>query len=162
MDAAGWGQAVSGPGRLGLAILAAAILGGLAGCAAPRPAPASADGRHVVVLTPAARGMVLAEMRQMLASVNEVVHGLAAPDTPRIERAARASGLAMAADVEAQVMRALPPLYRELAMQAHRGFDILAAGAAAGRPREDLIRALSGIIKSCVACHDVYRVEAAP
>jgi hypothetical protein len=148
-----------GPGPFGLTLLAAAVLGGLVGCATPRLAPPSPDGRQVVVLSPAARDLVLAEMRQMLASVGEIVQGLAAQDTPRIERAARASGLAMAAEVEAQVMPALPPLYRELGMQTHRGFDLLAARADAGRPREELIRALSGIIDGCVACHDVYRAE---
>jgi hypothetical protein len=151
---------VKAAGRLGLALLTASIVGGLAGCAAPRPAPIAGDGRRVVVLAPAERDMVLAEMRQMLESLNEVLYGLAAQDAGRIERAARAAGLGMAAGVEAQVVRALPPLYRELAMQTHRGFDLLAASAAAGQPREDLIRALSGIMSDCVACHSAYRAEA--
>lgn len=144
------------------AVLAlAAILGG---CVAGggRPAPAPGDGRRSVVLPPAAREKVLAEMRRMLESVSGVLQALAAQDLAAAETAARSSGMAMAADADPALMRQLPPLFRELGMMTHRGFDVVADRARARQPREELLHALSAVTGHCVACHAVYRLEAAP
>jgi Flp pilus assembly protein TadD len=91
-------------------ITAAALILVLAGCAgrsgpptrehgsAPAHAHQVTDARRQVSLTSAERDAVLAEMRTMLGSVNGVLHGLVANDHQAIEKAARASGMAMAVD----------------------------------------------------------------
>ena len=82
-----------------------------------------------------------------------------AGDTAAIETAARASGMAMAADADPRMMSGVPAPLRELGMQTHRGFDALADRMKAAGTRDDALRALAQITSSCVACHALYRLD---
>jgi hypothetical protein len=144
--------------RLAAIALGAALLAGTASAQAPAPAP---DARQRLALPAAARDMVLAEMRRMLESVNTILQGVVASDLSAIETAARASGMAMAVDVDPRVMSALPAPFRELGMQTHRGFDALADRVKAGGTRDDALRGLAQITNNCVACHAIYRLDEA-
>ena len=120
-----------------------------------RAVPASADPRTAVTLPAHAGDAVLAEMRTMLASVHDVVRGLAAGDTLAIRDGAARSGVAMAVDPELE--RVLPEEFLRLGMRTHAGFDSLARSA--GAPRDSVIARLSGITSQCVNCHATYRIE---
>lgn len=117
------------------------------------------DARQRLALPPAGRDKVLAEMRLMLESVNGILQGVTANDLPAVEKAARASGMAMAVDVDPQIMQALPPPFRELGMQTHRGFDALADQIKGGGTRDDAVRGLARVTNNCVACHAIYRLD---
>jgi cytochrome c556 len=119
------------------------------------------DPRQRLTLPPPARDRVLAEMRHMLESVNAVLRGVVANDLAAVEKAARAAGTVMAVEMDPAMMRQLPPAFRDLGMQTHRGFDELADRIKAGGTREDAIRALAGVTGNCVACHAVYRLDEA-
>jgi cytochrome c556 len=124
------------------------------------PAPPT-DTRQRLALPPAGRDKVLAEMRHMLESVNGIVKGVAGGDLAAVETAARASGMAVAADVDPQVMQALPPFFRQLGMRTHQGFDHLADRMKAGGTRDDALRALAALTENCVTCHSTYRLDEA-
>jgi hypothetical protein len=145
-------------------ITAAALV--MAGCAAMSGRPteehgASAthaqvtDDRRQVSLTPAERDAVLAEMRMMLGSVSGVLHGLAGNDRQTIEKAARASGMAMAVDPSLE--RKLPRPFLELGMATHKKFDRLADLVNTGAAADEVVRSLADVTRSCVACHAMYR-----
>ena len=70
----------------------------------------AADGRTEIVLAPAERDQILAEMRQLLKAVDGVVRGLgeSQPDHKQMEAVARAAGMKMAADTEPTIMAKLP------------------------------------------------------
>jgi hypothetical protein len=137
-------------------VLGAAVLAGAASAQPPSP---TADARQRVALPAPAREKVLAEMRHMLESVNAILQGVVAGDTAAIETAARASGMAMAADADPRMMSGVPAPLRELGMQTHRGFDALADRMKAAGTRDDALRALAQITSSCVACHALYRLD---
>ena len=61
-----------------------------------RTTHASSDARTVIALPSATRDSVLAEMRAMLASVNEILNASARGDTAALRAAAQASGPAQA------------------------------------------------------------------
>lgn len=138
-----------------------------AGCAATSGRPAHEHGaaathghqvtdtRRQISLTPAERDAVLAEMRTMLGSVSGVLHGLTAHDRQAIEKAARASGMAMA--VDPMLKQKLPQQFLELGMATHRKFDQLADLARTPAPADDVLRSLADVTTSCVACHAMYR-----
>jgi hypothetical protein len=154
--------------RLALAAVAAALTvlavdlavrsPGLGRAAAPQPT----DTRQRLVLPAAPRDKVLAEMRLMLESVNGVLQGLVAGDTLAVEKAARASGMAAAADVDPQIRQRLPQAFLMLGMGTHKAFDALADRMAAGGTRDDAIRDLTTITSRCVTCHATYRLDEAP
>lgn len=137
------------------------VLGLLGSSAAVEPHKSSTDTRQRLILATAQRDRILAEMRLMLRSVNGIVQGLATNDLPAAEKAARASGMVDAADVDPQIKQLLPRQFLELGMQTHRGFDKLADQIKAGGSRDDTIRRLVELTDNCVACHATYRLDEA-
>jgi ABC-type sulfate transport system substrate-binding protein len=106
--------------------------------------------------------MVLAEMRQMLRSIADVLTGLAEGDTSAAATAARASGMAAAVDVAPEVAVLLPNAFIQLGMSTHQGFDALADQLEAAVPQQQALAALAGLTQNCVACHASYRIDEAP
>lgn len=148
------------PRRRAAAVLAtSAVVVLVASSAALGQGPTPSDPRQRVSVEPAAREMVLAEMRRMLESVNGILSGVAQGDLGAVERAARAAGTAIAVDVDPGVMAQLPQAFRALGMATHRAFDALADRTARGGTREDAIADLARITASCVACHATYRLD---
>lgn len=147
--------------RSGLIAISMTVMGLslAAGCTQTKRAEPAADGRQTLVLPPAERDAILAEMRQMLESTSGILHGSVANDMPAIEKAARASGVAMA--VDSALEQHLPGPFLQWGMLTHQSFDQLADQAAAGGTRDDAIRTLAALSNNCVACHRTYRVETA-
>jgi len=120
----------------------------------------SADGRRAVVLAPAERDLVLAEMRNMLMAVQGIVQAAQAGDAARVAMAARASGMAAAVDVNPALMARLPLDFKQLGLSVHRGFDELAAAADKGAATGDILMRLGNQLSACVGCHAGYRLQA--
>jgi hypothetical protein len=118
----------------------------------------STDLRTEIHLAPAERDLVLAEMRQMLHSVHNLVTGLSANDRKIMEQAARASGMGMAADVNPIIMAKLPLAFKQQGMSVHRDFDTLADTIAQGADQATVLRNFTGITARCVGCHTSYRL----
>ncbi|MDE2059702.1 MAG: hypothetical protein KGL31_11380 [candidate division NC10 bacterium] len=142
-------------------VVGAIVLGCLSNASAVEPHKSSTDTRQRLALAPIHRDMILAEMRQMLGSVGGIVQGLAANDLPAAENAARASGMAVAADTDPHIKSLLPQPFLELGMHTHRGFDMLADQIKAGGSHADILRGLAKLTGNCVACHAVYRLDEA-
>src|SRR5574337_217550 len=142
-------------------IMGVIVLGCLGNAPAIEPHETSTDTQQRLVLAPAQRDMLLAEMRVMLASVSGIVQGLATGDLPAADKAARASGIGEAADVNPHIKARLPQPFLELALHTHRGFDSLADHIKAGSSQADIIRGLAILTGNCVACHAAYRLDEA-
>jgi hypothetical protein len=149
--------------RIGPVVLILILAAGIPPGPAPAQAPAPpADARERVVLDPAGRDAVLLEMRRMLQSIHAILQALPANDLAAVERAGRAAGMAMAADVDPAVMPKLPLAFRQMGMQTHQAFDQLADAAKAGAAPDEVIRRLGALMGGCVACHATYRLDAGP
>ena len=118
------------------------------------------DGRTAVLLAPGERDLVLTEMRGMLVTVQGMVDGLKAGNLKQVALAARASGMAAAADVNPALMAKLPLEFKELGLSLHKRFDEIAAEADANASHEHILENLSTQLSACVACHASYRIEA--
>lgn len=126
---------------------------------AAEPHESTTDTRQRLVLAPAQRDMMLAEMRLMLASVGRILQGLSDGDRPAAEQAARAAGIAGSADMDPHITSRLPRQFLEWAMHTHHGFDGLADRIKSGGSQADIIRGLATLTGNCVACHAVYRLD---
>ncbi len=117
------------------------------------------DGRTEIILAPAERDLVLAEMRQLLKAVHGVVTVLGSQDQnlKAAEGAARAAGMAMAADVNPAVMLKLPLAFKQMGMSIHKDMDHLADGIAQGESSVQVLNRLSSMTARCTTCHDMYR-----
>jgi hypothetical protein len=137
------------------------VLGLVGGGAGAQPRAAAPDTRQRIVVPAPARDQVLAEMRLMLESIHAVLRSVVAGDLAGAEQAARAAGTVVATELDPRIMRELPPAFRELGLQTHRGFDALADRLRAGGGRDEAIQALAGLTGQCVACHATWRLDEA-
>lgn len=117
------------------------------------------DGRTEIVLAPAERDQILAEMRQLLKAVQGVVTGLSGSDGDLkiVEEAARAAGMTMAADVNPAIMAKLPLAFKQMGMSVHQDMDQLADAVVQRETPPQILRRLSSITARCTTCHDLYR-----
>lgn len=124
-------------------------------------APAS-DGRQALLLEPAERDLVLAEMRAFLASVQNITQGVSEENMPMVAEAARRVGAAAQQAVPGSLVGKLPLEFKKLGFDTHKQFDLLALDAEQlGDPAHTLAQ-LSTLMQNCVACHAVYRIDAVP
>jgi len=117
------------------------------------------DGRTEILLAPAERDQILAEMRHLLKAIDGVVRGLGEPtlDVKAIEAAARGAGMNMAADVEPAIMVKLPLPFKQLGMSIHKDMDALAEAIVQSETPQQILQRLSSMTARCTACHDMYR-----
>ncbi|MBU0688548.1 MAG: hypothetical protein KJ850_09460 [Gammaproteobacteria bacterium] len=118
------------------------------------------DGqRTAIMLNPAERELALVEMRGLLASTQGILEGLNKKDMKQVAQAARASGMASAADVNPALMAKLPMSFKELGMSVHHAMDEIAQDAEAGKPSGEILNKLSNTLSSCVACHAAWQLK---
>ena len=118
---------------------------------------AGTDARIAVMLTDVERNQILAEMRQFLKTVHEVLEAVVVQDLSLAERSARTAGMAMSVDVNPIIIAKLPLTFKAMGMSVHRDFDALADGIQSGEKGEQVLKRLSDLTSRCTACHDLYR-----
>jgi len=117
-----------------------------------------ADTRINLKLTPEERVEFLAEMRQMLGSIQGVMQGIGDTDRERIASAARQSGNRMARATPASVRAKLPQSFRDLGGPTHMMFEELAVRAETD-DMDSLARDTANLMNQCMACHATFRVQ---
>jgi hypothetical protein len=115
--------------------------------------------RDAIMLSPAERDLALLEMRGLLGSTQGILAGLDKNDMAQVAQAARASGMASAADVNPALMAKLPMSFKELGMSVHHAMDEIAQDAEAGKPSAYILKKLSNTLSSCVACHAAWQLK---
>ncbi|MEW6248133.1 MAG: hypothetical protein AB1555_15675 [Nitrospirota bacterium] len=120
----------------------------------------SSDGRTEILLAPAEREQILAEMRQLLKAGHSVVTGLSrsGADVKAAEQAARAAGKIMAADTSPAIMAKLPLAFKQMGMSIHQDMDALADAIVLKETPEQILQRLSSMTACCTTCHDLYRL----
>ncbi|MGE5169273.1 MAG: hypothetical protein ACM3JC_02740 [Rudaea sp.] len=119
----------------------------------------AADGRTVVLLAPAERALMLAEMRGFVAGLGQITDALARDDMPAVATASRALGSANARDVPVAMLAKLPLEFKKLAFAVHGGFDAIARDAEAVREPKHALGQLGAVLAQCAACHERYRLS---
>ena len=120
----------------------------------------STDNRLAIQLTPGEKDLVLAEMRAFLASVQQVIHGVSTKDMKLIVVSARTVGRAAQQGVPGSLMGKLPLEFKQLGLDTHEKFDLLALDAEQLEDENHSLAQLGSLMQNCVACHATYRLEA--
>jgi hypothetical protein len=121
---------------------------------------AGSDNRTAVVLAAGERELILSEMRNLLGSVQGILDGINHGDMKQTSSAARAVGMASAADVNPALMAKLPMPFKQLGMSVHHDMDDLAQAAESGIPAAELQTMLTNTLSKCVACHASWQLKA--
>ena len=118
----------------------------------------SVDGRSAIIVTPAQREQVLAEMRGLLESIQTIIVANNAGDLSAAAVAARKVGKANMSPLSVEFAARLPMDFRKLGMDTHERFDLLALGAERFESTEYVSQQLGALTANCVACHKAYRM----
>jgi hypothetical protein len=121
---------------------------------------AGTDNRTAVVLGAGERTLILSEMRGLLAGTYNILDGINRNDPKQIAKAARAVGMASAADVNPALMAKLPISFKQLGVSVHHDMDDLAQAAESGKPAAELQTMLTNTLSKCVACHASWQLKA--
>jgi cytochrome c556 len=116
------------------------------------------DSRIDLKLTSEERVEFLAEMRNMLSSIQGVMQGIGEADRERIAAAARLSGNRMARATPAAVRAKLPKSFQELGGPTHMMFEELAIRAETD-DMDTLARDTATLMNQCMACHATFRAN---
>lgn len=116
------------------------------------------DNRINLKLTADERAEFLAEMRQMLASVQGIMQGIGESDRNRIAESARLSGNRMARATPNTVRAKLPQSFKEIGGPTHMMFEELAVRAETD-DMEMLARDTGKLMNQCMTCHATFRVQ---
>ena len=118
----------------------------------------ASDGREAVILSEKERNFILAEMRQMLASIQEIVAAVAEDDMKSVEEIALAIGSAEVRNVPKSLMLKLPRDFKTRGTENHLEFDQVAAQSKNGG--NAVLGQLGDLMVNCVGCHESYSLKA--
>jgi hypothetical protein len=120
------------------------------------------DGRQAIILEPSERAVVLNEMRQFLAGIQQMLDAADRGDAAAIAKIARPLGMAAAHNVPAGLAAKLPLEFKTLGHGVHGDFDRIAMDAEAMSDVRLALRQLAGAMKKCIACHATYQIAVLP
>lgn len=116
------------------------------------------DNRTNLNLTPAEKSEFLAEMRQMLISIQGIVTGIGTQDREQIIRSAQYSGNRMARATPESVRNKLPKSFKEIGGPMHMMFEELAIRAQTDDM--DMLMIQTGkLLQQCVTCHATFKAN---
>lgn len=119
---------------------------------------AEQDPRFDLGLRGADKVQFLSEMRQMLASIQGVLEGIAEEDREKIKEAARYSGNRMARATPGSVRSRLPKDFKKIGGPTHMMFEELVIRADTDE-MEDLVQFTAELMNQCLVCHAKYRAD---
>ena len=118
------------------------------------------DGRTAIIMEPAERDLILAEMRIFLGSVQGILVSANSDDMQTVVEAARKSGMPPPGQVPDALVGKLPLSFKTLGFDTHKRFDQLALDAEQLGDKAHTLEQLGELMNNCIACHAQYRLEA--
>jgi hypothetical protein len=116
------------------------------------------DQRISLGLTPAEKAEFLAEMRQMLTSIQGIMTGIGDGNRQLIINSARYSGNRMARATPDSVRNKLPQSFKDIGGPTHMMFEELVIRAETDDM--DMLASFAGkIMRQCLACHAKFKVD---
>jgi len=121
-------------------------------------AQAEEDPRYKLTMSEPHKIEFLSEMRQMLASINGILEGIANDNREQVIQAAKYSGMRMARATPDEVRKHLPQDFQDIGGPTHKLFEEMAIRAEV-EELSDLISLTADITSQCLACHARYRAD---
>lgn len=124
------------------------------------------ERRAPVVLRPAEKTALLADMREYLKGLQDIFAALASDDLATVARRSREMGLINVYETTLMFPTTSGVRFRELAAIVHDDFEGIADAAEqlqkAKKPNErkskEILGMLATTMKRCVSCHETYRL----
>lgn len=120
------------------------------------------DDREAISMSVEQRDFVLAEMRDFLVAVQDIVLATSENDMATVAEVSRSMGLGMGqgAGQAMGMNQVLPMEFRQMARGTHMAFSELAQAADFGA--EGVLADLGTLMSNCTGCHASYKLVANP
>lgn len=102
---------------------------------------------------------MLAEMRNFLIGVQQILEGIEKDNMSQIASAAKKIGTADMAQVPGSLMGKLPLAFKKMGRATHKAFDQIAMDAEQLGDKDHTLSQLNQILPTCIACHSLYKVR---
>lgn len=116
------------------------------------------DTRISLGFTEAEKTVFLAEMRQMLVSIQGIIAGIGAEDREQIMTAARYSGNRMARETPLSIKQKTPVAFKEIGSPTHMLFEELVIRAETD-DMDQLTEFTGELMQQCIRCHALFKVD---
>lgn len=117
------------------------------------------DNRASIEVTEAQQQMILEEMRDYVAALQEIAGGLAREDYDAVAQAAHRMGRSRMTGERMQMARQLPDHFRMMGMSVHDDFDAIARDIVEIQDKDHALEQISSALGKCVGCHAGFRLE---
>jgi hypothetical protein len=117
-----------------------------------------ADSRINLGFTAEESAVLLADMRNMLVSIQGILQGIGANDRTAIAAAARLSGNQMARTTPASIRAKVPKSFKDIGGPTHLAFEDIALRAETDE-MDALARQTAEVMNQCAVCHAQFRVR---
>ena len=117
-----------------------------------------AADRTSLGFTPQEKTEFLAEMREMLSSIQKIMMGIGTENRELIISAAHYSGNRMARNTPQSIKQKTPQNFKEIGGSTHMMFEELVVRAEAD-DMSTLAEFTGGLMQKCVACHAIYKAN---
>ena len=119
----------------------------------------ASDNRLSLQLNESERNLVLSEMRKFLEAVQKITTDIVNEDMTALVKSARSVGMGAQQGLPASLKVKLPLEIKKLGFDNNKKFDSLALDAEQLGDPQHALEQLSELMKNCVACHAVYRIN---
>ena len=116
------------------------------------------DKRINLGLTPHEKAEFLAEMQQMLSSIQGIMAGMGSNNPEQIIKAARYSGNRMARATPESIKQKTPLSFKKIGAPTHMMFEELVIRAETD-DMESLAELTGELMKNCIACHAMFKAS---
>ncbi len=123
-----------------------------------KPLKTKVDTRINLSFTADEKAAFLAEMRQMLTSIQGILAGIASDDPKQIIKAARYSGNRMARATPESIKKKTPLAFKQIGGPTHMMFEELVIRAETD-DMDMLVEFTGELMKQCLACHAMFKVS---
>lgn len=128
--------------------------------AQPKDQTSTQDSRSAIYLAESESAFIRREMRGLLESIRDILEASQAGDHTQVAAAARRSGMngPEATHIPKSLAPKLPPEFKKLGLQTHRGFDQIAMDAEKIGVADLTLKQLTQLMGNCAACHATWRL----
>lgn len=116
------------------------------------------DGRTSVVLTKDERNLILDEMREFLVSVQAISEAITAKDMDKVATLSHKAGMAAEEGTPGSLLQKIPLAMKKMGFGVRGQFDDISASAKEGKDPAVVRKQLDTLMKTCIACHSIYRM----
>ena len=118
------------------------------------------DSRSAIYLSESESAFIRREMRGLLESIRDILEASQGGNHAQVAAAARRSGMngPEATHIPKSLAPKLPPEFKKLGLETHRGFDQIAMDAEKMGAADLTLKQLTHLMGNCTACHATWRL----